>query len=174
MKVGSLCHRPVVTIDEAQSLHHTALLMREQHVGAVVVTRVDGDGLQVTGLVTDRDLAIEVLARGGDASQVPVERLCGRRLVTAPEDADLDEAVSLMQAAGVRRLLVRGADGGLHGVVSFDDLLRACVAPLVGLAQVLQHGVEREAAERGSLAAAVRPPVRVPAIGTAGWTMPAR
>jgi CBS domain-containing protein len=77
--------------------------------------------------------------------------------------------VQSMQAAGVRRLLVHDADGHLVGLVSFDDLLPACVMPLAGLAEVLRKGREREVAERGAIAAASRPALRVPAMGTAGW-----
>jgi signal-transduction protein with cAMP-binding, CBS, and nucleotidyltransferase domain len=160
----------VVTIDGQQSLQQAALLMREQHVGALVVTSTDGEGARVAGIVTDRDLAIDVLARGGSASQVPVGRLVAGRLVSVPEDAELAEAASLMLAAGVRRLLVQNAEAQLVGLVSFDDMLPACVAPLAMLAQVLGAGREREAAERGAIASGTRPVVRVPSMGTAGWT----
>jgi CBS domain-containing protein len=74
-----------------------------------------------------------------------------------------------MQAAGVRRLLVHDADGHLVGLVSFDDLLPACIAPLSGLAEVIRKGLEREVAERGAIAQPVRPLLRVPAMGTVGW-----
>jgi CBS domain-containing protein len=76
-----------------------------------------------------------------------------------------------MQAHGVRRLLVHDADGMLVGLASFDDLLPACVVPLAGLADTLRKGLEREMVERGAIAAPARPALRVPAVGTAGWTM---
>lgn len=169
MKLQSLCQRPLVTIAADQSLQRAAQLMREQHVGALVIVETRPEGTQVAGIVTDRDLAIEVLARGGDMAQTPVGRLAGGALVSAGADADLAEAVAKMQAAGVRRLLVHDADGHLLGLVSFDDLLQACVAPLAGLTEVLRQGLARETAERGALAAPTRPKVRVPALGTAGW-----
>ncbi|MDH4059375.1 MAG: CBS domain-containing protein [Aquincola sp.] len=169
MNVGSICKRHIVTIDASDSLQQAASLMREHHVGALVVIETSADGQRVAGVVTDRDLAIEVLARGGDAARVPVGRVSQGRLVGMPEDADIAEAVQSMQAAGVRRLLVHDADGHLVGLVSFDDLLPACVMPLAGLAEVLRKGLEREVAERGAIAAASRPALRVPAMGTAGW-----
>lgn len=172
MNVGSICKRPIITIDSRQSLQHTATLMREHHVGALVVIEPNGDGPgpRVTGVVTDRDLAIEVLARGGDVTQVPVGRLAQGHLASVPEDADLTDAVALMRTRGVRRLLVSDAEGLLVGLLSFDDLLPACVAPLAGLADVLRAGFEREVAERGAIAAPARPALRVPAVGTVGWT----
>lgn len=170
MKLKSLGKRPIVTVEATDSLQQAARLMRDHHVGALVVVQSGAEALQATGIVTDRDLAIEVLARGGDAAAVPVGRLAGGSIVSAPEDTELSDAVALMQDAGVRRLLVSDADGHLSGVVSFDDLLQACVAPLAGLAEVLRRGMEREIAERGSLAEPARSPIRVPAMGTAGWT----
>lgn len=169
MKLLALCQRPIVTIDADQPLQRAAQRMREQHVGALVIVEQRPEGTQVVGLVTDRDLAIEVLARGGEVAQMPVGRLAGAPLVSAAADADLAEAVAKMQVAGVRRLLVHDAEGQLVGLVSFDDLLQACVAPLAGLAEVLRQGLARETAERGALAAPERPKVRVPALGTAGW-----
>lgn len=170
MTLKSLCKRPIVTVEDGDSLQQAAQLMRDHHVGALVVVKRGNEALQAIGIVTDRDLAIEVLARGGDAAAVPVGRLAGGSIVSAPEETDVADAVALMQTAGVRRLLVSNADGHLSGVVSFDDLLQACVAPLAGLAEVLRKGMEREVAGRVSLAGPARSPIRVPAMGTAGWT----
>jgi CBS domain-containing protein len=172
MNVGSICKRPIVTIDAGESLQRTAMLMREHHVGALVVIEAseDSPGPRVKGVVTDRDLAIEVLARGGDVMQVPVGRLAQSHLASVPEEADLIDAVALMRTRGVRRLLVSDAEGLLVGLLSFDDLLPACVAPLAGLADVLRAGLEREVAERGAIAAPVRPVLRVPIMGSVGWT----
>lgn len=169
MDLKSLCHRPIVTIEAEQPLQRAAQLMREQHVGALVIVENRTEGAHAVGIVTDRDLAIEVLARGGDVAQVPVGRLSRGHVVSALDTADLTDAVGLMQGAGVRRLLVRDAQGHLVGLVSFDDLLQACVAPLAGLAEVLRKGLERERAERDALAPASQPRVHVPAMGTAGW-----
>lgn len=170
MNIGSICTRHIVSLDGRDSLQRAATLMREHHVGALVVTETGTEGARVTGIVTDRDLAIEVLARDGDASRVPVGDVASAHLITAPEATDLGAAVDLMQGAAVRRLLVHDTDGNLVGLVSFDDLLPACVAPLAGLAEVLRKGIEREVAERGAIAAPPRPVLRVPAVGTVGWT----
>ena len=109
MNVGSICSRHIVSLDAAESLQTAAQRMREFHVGAVVVTRSEGAAVHVVGLLTDRDLAIEVLARGGDASQVPVERLAQTPPAGILDSADLLEAVKLMAHQGVRRLVVHDA-----------------------------------------------------------------
>jgi CBS domain-containing protein len=170
MNIGSICTRHIVSLGSGDLLQRAATLMREQHVGALVVTETSAEGARVTGIVTDRDLAIEVLARGDDASRLLVGDVASSHLVSAPEDTELAEAVDLMVSAGVRRLLVHDADGHLVGLVSFDDLLPACIAPLAGLSEVLRKGIEREVAERGAIAAPPRPVLRVPAVGTVGWT----
>lgn len=186
MTVASICSRDIVSLHREESLQEAARLMREHHVGTVVVTQLASDGLHVAGLVTDRDLVIEVLARGGDTGSVAVGALLGAQtLLSVPESADLGEAIALMHSGGVRRLLVRDDDGHLIGILSFDDLFRVCAAQLAGLAGALATGREREASSTLALppippaapAQAVEPPaapkarLRVPAMGTAGWTM---
>jgi len=170
MALGSICRRELVTLDRNASLQEAARLMRDHHVGTVVVTENLDAALHVAGIVTDRDLAIEVLARGVDGASVAVGALLGERPThSVSEDADVGEAIALMQASGVRRLLVHDADGHLAGIVSFDDVLQACAAQLSGLAGAMRKGIEREAAQRARLPAPPRPAVRVPAVGTAGW-----
>jgi CBS domain-containing protein len=170
MPLGSICTRELVTVDRNATLQEAARLMREHHVGAVVVTQNLDAALHVAGIITDRDLAIEVLARGVDGASVAVGALLGNGpLHSVPEDAELGEAIALMQASGVRRLLVHEAGGHLVGIVSFDDVLQACASQLAGLAGVLRKGIEHEMAQRARLTAPPRPAVRVPAMGTAGW-----
>lgn len=169
MNVESICTRDIVSLDGNEPLQRAALLMRERHVGAVVVTELREGTAQVAGIVTDRDLAIEVLARGGDASQAPVLRLVQGPPVGIASGADLGEAVQKMQGAGIRRLLVHDERGLLVGVLSMDDLLPALVKPLVGLADALQSGRQHELQARGSFLPSARQVLRVPAMGTAGW-----
>lgn len=174
MNIGTICKRHLVTVDGSDTLQRAATLMREHHVGALVVTSRGDAGTQVVGMLTDRDLAIEGLARGGDASRLTVGSLAYRPqgpLVSVREDESIADAVVRMQAAGVRRLLVHDAEGHLVGIASLDDLLPACLAPLAGLAEALRHGLERETAERGPVAAPPRPVLRVPPVGTAGWSL---
>lgn len=173
MDLGSLCHRAIVSVDRSATVQQAAALMREHHVGSVVITETQDEGHRVCGLVTDRDLAIEVMARGGDGSLGRISQLATGKLVGAPMRASLDDAIALMQTHGVRRLLVHDDDGGLIGLISFDDVLRACADRLNALADVLRKGIERETAERQVVAAAPRQPLlRVPAMGTAGWGIP--
>jgi CBS domain-containing protein len=173
MNLGSICKRRVITIDSGQSLHQAAQLMRDQHVGALVVTQDTTEGRRITGVVTDRDLAIEVLANGAQAPRQAVGQFVDGTLVSAPAQAGLSQGIDLMRAAGVRRLLVRDDHGHLTGIVSFDDLLDACAQQLTGLADVVRKGIQREAAERAEAAAPQPLTLHVPAIGTAAWQLAA-
>ena len=95
MKVESLCQRTLVTIDAAASLADAARLMRQAHVGALVVTTEGGGQHQVVGVLTDRDLVIEGLARDGDPGRLQAGSLASRKLVVVAAEADVAEAVWL-------------------------------------------------------------------------------
>lgn len=172
MKIATLCTRRLVTLDAQANLVQAATLMREHHVGSVVVTTQDAQGLHVLGVVTDRDLAIEAMARGLDAAATTVAALASGSLAAMAEDADAATAAEQMRRAGVRRLLVTDAQGSLVGLLSLDDLLRGFAEELAGLAAVIRAGIEREASERPPLPPLPKARVSIPSIGTAGWGLP--
>ncbi len=150
--VASLCRRELVTIDQGATLVEAARAMRRHHVGALVVTAEADGGAQVVGVVTDRDLALEVLARDLAPAELRIGVLASRQLVAVPGEVDVAAAVAKMREAGVRRLLVAdGASGAVHGLVSHEDLLEALAADLAGLAQALRAEVAREAADRAPI-----------------------
>ncbi|MBO4255931.1 CBS domain-containing protein [Streptomyces griseorubiginosus] len=105
-----------VTVEPQTSVTAVARLMRDQDLGAVLVT--DGDRLR--GLVTDRDLVVRALAEGGDPEQTTVAGACSDDLVTVAPDDDLDRAIRLMREHAVRRVPV--VDHGRPvGIVSLGD-----------------------------------------------------
>lgn len=126
------------------SLQQAAQRMRDEHVGALVVTSIDAGGATVVGVVTDRDLALEVLARGRDGAVVRVGSLVSGRVVAVPASADLSDAAEAMGSEGVRRLVVIGPQQELIGVVSLDDLIEAWAADMACLASSLRKARERE------------------------------
>lgn len=171
MTIATICRREVITINSGGSLREAANLMREHHVGALVVTAESAGHEQVVGVITDRDIAIEILARNLDPADVKVGQLASRQLAAVPLTAGIAEAVALMREAGVRRLLVTEPDGRLAGFVSADDLLEALAGQLGVLAGALRSGIAREGTERP----AVPPPRPRPvflAHGTPGMQQP--
>ena len=171
MSIAAICQPEVVTINAGASLYDAANLMRAHHIGALVVT-VDAAGHeQAVGVITDRDLAIEVLASDLNPTDVKVGQLASRHLATVPGTAGIGEAVAVMQAAGVRRLLVTGNEGQLTGFVSADDLLEALAGQLGVLANALRAGIAREGVDRPLIPRARPRPVFL-AHGTPGMQQP--
>jgi predicted transcriptional regulator len=170
MDIAGICRREIVTISEDASVQQAASLMRAQHVGTLVVTAAGDAAPRAVGVVSDRDLAIEVLARGLDAT-ARVGQIARPQLAAVPASAGVAEAVGIMQRAGVRRLLVTEGEGRIAGFVSSDDILDQLARELGGLAGALHAGQMREHAERKPLAerAAAAPTVFLPQ-GTPGWS----
>ncbi|MEJ1201260.1 MULTISPECIES: CBS domain-containing protein [unclassified Streptomyces] len=106
-----------VTVEPQTSVTAVARIMRDQDLGAVLVT--DGDELR--GLVTDRDLVIRSVAEGGDPEQTTVVGACSDDVVTVRSDDELNHAVELMREHAVRRVPVVD-DGRPVGIVSLGDL----------------------------------------------------
>ena len=147
MNLADLCTREVVGIQADATLREATTLMCEEHVGALVVVTSD-DPAKVVGIVTDRDLALEALGRDEPASPLLVGYLVRGRPLGVPGSAGIHEAAAAMEKGGVRRLLVVDDDGGVMGVVSADDLLRAMADDLATLSKSLRSGIAREASER--------------------------
>jgi CBS domain-containing protein len=111
--------------------------MRETHVGDVVVVDQPNGKKIAVGIVTDRDLVIEVMAKERDPALVTAKDLMGKELVTVGEGNDVYETAELMRDRGVRRTPVVDDQGGLLGIVTLDDLLRIIGEQLALLARVI-------------------------------------
>lgn len=143
MDIASLCQRAVVTIDEGANIQQAASLMRDRHVGALVITSEQDGSSQLAGVVTDRDLALYALAAGLDVN-TRVDAITQGSVVSVPRSASVADAVATMRDAGVRRLVVVDAHRQLAGIVSLDDLIRAYAAEMGDLAAALERGIEHE------------------------------
>lgn len=143
MDISSLCQRELVSVGSNASIREAAEAMRHHHVGALVVTDAEEPG-RAMGLVTDRDLVVDVLAPGRPVEGQLIGTLCNTNLVGIPATATVQEAVQAMQRAGVRRLLVVRPGGTLVGLVSADDLFEAIAGELETLAAALRSGISRE------------------------------
>ncbi|HEX2830475.1 MAG TPA: CBS domain-containing protein [Burkholderiales bacterium] len=148
-KIGELCERDVVVTGPETIVADAAKLMRTRHVGCVVVVDRREAGLPLPqGIVTDRDLVVEIMALGLDASVMAVGDIMSQELVTVHADADPHQAMRLMRAKGLRRLPVVTANGGLIGLVAFDDLLEFVTGELSDLTRAVGREQAREAAAR--------------------------
>ncbi len=117
MEVREVMTEPVVTARPAAPVREVAELMRDRNVGSVVL--VDADGSPV-GFITDRDVAVGVVA-GGHGAEASARRHASSPVVTASPGLDVLEATELMVRHGVRRLPIV-EDERLMGIVTLDDL----------------------------------------------------
>jgi len=123
----------VVTAEPGTTVRAIAELMRERNVGSVVLV----DGGRPVGFITDRDLALKIVAGGRDGSERASDHASAPVITAAPE-LDVEEAGELMIRHGVRRLVVMSGDS-LVGIVTLDDLASH------GLASELSARVTRAA-----------------------------
>lgn len=148
MAVGELCKREVVVAERSMSVTEAARLMRTHHVGDLVVVEPAAGRRQPVGIVTDRDIVIEVVAAGVNPEALKVGDIMGQEVATVRESEGLFEALRRMREKGVRRMPVVDSGGGLVGILTLDDLLGLLAEELTELAKLVSHERQREAVAR--------------------------
>jgi CBS domain-containing protein len=123
--VSDYCNHEPITVKRESGLLDAAGLMREHHVGCVVVAeRTPGGGHRPVGILTDRDIVVGVLAQTDrQLHLVRVDEIMTPNPALARETDDLSDTLMTMRAKGIRRMPVVSAAGELVGVLSFDDIL---------------------------------------------------
>lgn len=153
LTTGEICTRHVSIALRATTLPGAARLMRENHVGClVVVDEVAGKRILV-GLLTDRDIVTAAIAADLDPATLRVEDVMTTDLVTAREDDSLIDLMYTMRRKGVRRIPVVGAQGDLVGLVTLDDVLDILAQELGLLVATIDSEGQRERQLRKSAAA---------------------
>ena len=148
MTISAICSREVITVHRDATLLHAAMLMRQYHVGDVVVIE-DKKGKSVpVGIITDRDIVVELVATELDCKVITAGDIMGTHLATIKEDAGILEAIKLMSAKGVRRLPVVDSEGGLLGIVTLDDLLLLLANEIGAFSKLINHEQKNEATLR--------------------------
>lgn len=149
MIVGQICNVYVVTVDLAASVYDAARLMREHHVGALVVVEDTGEGPVPKGVITDRDIVVGLVAKGvSDLQGLRVEEVITRPLVTIDITDTASDAAERMREHGIRRLPVVDVEGRLVGILTLDDALDALADTLEALVSVVMSQGRRERALR--------------------------
>jgi CBS domain-containing protein len=148
MPIGEVCNREVVIVQPGETVLEAAQLMRRHHVGDVVVVEERGGRRVPVGIVTDRDLVLEVMAPQIDPATVTVKDILTTDLVTIKKDAGLFEAIEYMHAKGVRRLPVVDDNGGLIGILTLDDLIELLADEMTALARLVKHEQKKETTNR--------------------------
>ena len=148
MTIGKVCNREVVFIHAQASIPEAARLMREYHVGDLVVIKEKTGKRVPVGIITDRDIVLEFIAEGVGMDDVSVGDIMSDNLVTARESDGLLETVKVMRAKGIRRLPVVNDDNELVGILSVDDLIDLFSEQIVDLARLIAREQGREKAGR--------------------------
>ncbi|HLB16514.1 MAG TPA: CBS domain-containing protein [Burkholderiales bacterium] len=132
----------------ACTVEAAAVLMREHHVGTLVVTDDAPNDNRALGIVTDRDFVVQAAAAGIGPKEATLGEVMTHGLAAIAATADIHEAMEAMRAKGIRRLAVTRGDGMLVGIVSFDDVIDALAAELTSLAGIIRSEREREVVQR--------------------------
>ncbi len=144
MSVGEFCNREVVICQPDDSIQEAAKLMRDQHVGDVVVAQESENGLIPIGMLTDRDIVIELLAEEVDIDSVSVADVMSTELITVKEDNELLATIELMRDKGIRRIPVVDRQGELAGIIAVDDLIELFAEQLTDLVKLFSRELSHE------------------------------
>ena len=148
MAVGEICNREVVIVEKALSMVDAAQLMRKHHVGDLVVVEEKNGRKHPVGIVTDRDIVVEVVAAEVNPDALKVGDIMGPEVATVRESEGLFEALRYMRYKGVRRMPVVDREDGLVGILTLDDLLSLLAEEMTELAKLVSHERQREATVR--------------------------
>lgn len=148
MPVGEICNRDVIILQREDTVLEAAKLMRQHHVGDVVVAEARGGVRVPVGIVTDRDLVVEIMATGLDQTVITVGDIMVRGLVTVKENTGVFEAIQYMRIKAVRRVPIVDENGALVGILALDDLLELLSEELLAIAKLVRHQREKETRHR--------------------------
>jgi CBS domain-containing protein len=148
MSAGEYCNRDVVVVAKADTVQEAINLMRQYHVGSVVVVEETGDKPRPVGILTDRDILIEILAEDVELDAVTIGDVMSYELVTVKDDSPLLDAVSIMKDKGVRRLPVVNDTGGLEGILIVDDVIELLAEELSNITKLISNEQRQEQVKR--------------------------
>jgi len=149
MNAGSVCKRGVVTVAPTDDLIAAAHVMREKHVGYLIVSSGPAEAhKRVVGVLTDRDIVVAVLAQEVDAHALKVGDVMTRDPLLIEEGQSIEAVLRHMREAGVRRVPVVDRSGALTGVLSIDDVLERIAEQLINIAGSIRNEQRMERAVR--------------------------
>jgi len=144
MLLKEACTAGVVCCGPQTSALQAATLMRHKHVGDLVVVDDPQDDGIALGIITDRDIVIEVLGNGLDPATTSVGSLMRKPVIIAHETEDTTQVLQRMRTHGVRRLPVVAREGEVVGIITLDDLLRLFVGDAGALLDIMTKGQSNE------------------------------
>ena len=144
MTAGEYCNREVIIVEPTISVTEAAVLMSRHHVGDLVVVEKTGGQARPVGIITDRDIVIEVVAQKIDPDSLTVNDIMSTDPVSVVEATSLLDTLDLMKQHGIRRMLVVDDSGSLQGLLTADDAIELIAEQLSDLIQLVNREVTRE------------------------------
>jgi len=148
MSVGKYCNREVVAVSRYDSIKEAIGLMRQHHIGDVVVVEGEAGVKKPVGILSDRDIVIELLAKDVPLDTVRVSDVMSYELATIPEETDLLDALEFMKVKAVRRLPVTDNEGNLVGLLTTDDVLELMAEQLNSIVSLISRQQKHELEHR--------------------------
>ena len=148
MSIGEFCTREVVIAEKDTGIVELAQLMRKYHVGDVVVVEKHVDRMVPLGIITDRDIVVELIAKEVDLESVSSGDVMSTELITGKQNDGLWDTLQPMRSQGIRRLPVVSEEGSLEGILTVDDLIELLAEELGILAKIAGRGQKFEEGNR--------------------------
>lgn len=145
VNAGDICTRVVTIAYPTMAVNEAARLMRDRHVGSLVV--VEERTLEervVVGMLTDRDIALGVVAADRDPHGMRVGDVMSKDVITAREEDSLADLLSAMRRKGVRRVPIVSPQGLLIGLVALDDVLDVLAQEMRAVAEAVAAAARHE------------------------------
>ena len=150
MKVGEYCKRAVVSIEDDADAFSAAKLMRQEHVGFLVVYRTGDELRKPVGVVTDRDLVLTVMARDVSPQSVTMQDVMTRQPLIASENDELSDMLHAMRMSGIRRVPVIDTRDALVGIMAIDDAIDVVTSLMCDIAGSIKSEQRQEWRARAS------------------------
>lgn len=146
MHIGEISTTKAIFCKRETTVLEAALLMRQHHVGdLIVVDDLSGEQVPI-GILTDRDIVVSITAEGLDPRSIEAGDVMSAELLAASEDADVHETIERMRFKGVRRMPVTNSAGSLVGIVSVDDMMEFLAEEMTTLSRISsrQQSIEKQ------------------------------
>ena len=151
LTAGDICNRIVSVAYRELSVDEAARAMRDQQVGSLVIVEERGeDRREVVGMLTDRDIVTQVVARQKDPLTIRIGDIMSRDVATAREDDSVLDLLAAMRRKGVRRMPVISADNRLVGLATIDDVFAVVAEAMDALSGAVAAAWRHERSQPGT------------------------
>ena len=148
MIISEVCNREVIIIQRDETVLEAAKLMRQHHVGNVIVVDERNDSRIPVGIVTDRDIVVEIISTELDPKVMTVGDIMTPEFITAKKSMELFEAIQFMRSKSIRRLPVVNEADDLIGILTLDDVLELLSEEMFNLTKLVRCQQKKEIKHR--------------------------